>query len=196
MDATAQNLMAQLRQNPLDPNLLEELRRYCERVGDPSTWADALEHHARAASLAEADPIELGRLHFELGNLYRDQLGRSDRAIAHYRSAIDFDAAQRPAIAAARAIFSEAGKWDQVAKLLAREAESLPVGQKRAALLRERASVLTKRLSDVPAAIDRLKSEGVHLRNAMESGPGGKQVQVDDPDGNPIELFEPAAPRG
>jgi tetratricopeptide (TPR) repeat protein len=157
MDATAQHLMARLRQNPLDPNLLEELRRHCERVRDPSTWADALEHHARAAAAADADPIELGRLHYELGNLYRDQLGRSDRAIAHYRTAIDFDAAQRPAIAAARAIFGEAGKWDQVAKLLSREAESLPAGMKRVALLRERASVLSKRLSDVPGAIETLR---------------------------------------
>jgi tetratricopeptide (TPR) repeat protein len=157
MDATSQHMMAQLRQNPLDPNLLEALRRHCENVGDVTTWADALEHHARAASLANADPIELGRLHFELGNLYRDRLGRSDRAISHYRTAIDFDAAQRPAIAAARAIFAEAGKWDQVAKLLAREAESLPDGPKRAALLKERGSVLKKRLNDNPGAIEALR---------------------------------------
>jgi len=30
----------------------------------------------------------------------------------------------------------------------------------------------------------------VRFRNEMEVGPGGKQVQVEDPDGNPIELFE------
>jgi glyoxylase I family protein len=28
----------------------------------------------------------------------------------------------------------------------------------------------------------------------METGPGGRQVQIEDPDGNPIELFEPARP--
>jgi len=32
----------------------------------------------------------------------------------------------------------------------------------------------------------------MHFRNEMETGPGGKQVQLDDPDGNPLELFEPA----
>jgi Tetratricopeptide repeat len=168
MDATAQHLMAQLRQNPLDPNLLEELRRHCERVRDPATWADALEHHARAAGAADADPIELGRLHYELGNLYRDQLGRSDRAIAHYRTAIDFDAAQRPAMAAARAIFSDAGKWDQVAKLLSREAESLPRGPKRMALLRERAGVLTKRLSNLPAAVEALREAETMAREDLD----------------------------
>ena len=40
--------------------------------------------------------------------------------------------------------------------------------------------------------IDELKKQGVHFRNEMEVGPGGKQIQVEDPDGNPIELFEPS----
>ncbi|MEP7289756.1 MAG: VOC family protein [Chloroflexota bacterium] len=45
---------------------------------------------------------------------------------------------------------------------------------------------------DLPAHIDELKNQGVYFRNEMEVGPGGKQIQVEDPDGNPIELFEPA----
>ena len=48
------------------------------------------------------------------------------------------------------------------------------------------------RVSNLPALIDALKSGGVRLRNQMETGPGGRQIQVEDPDGNPIELFEPA----
>ncbi len=40
--------------------------------------------------------------------------------------------------------------------------------------------------------IDALKKAGVNFRNEMEAGPGGKQIQLEDPDGNPIELFEPA----
>ena len=48
------------------------------------------------------------------------------------------------------------------------------------------------RVDDLPACIETLKSAGLHFRNAMETGPGGKQIQVEDPDGNPIELFEPA----
>ena len=47
-------------------------------------------------------------------------------------------------------------------------------------------------VADLPVAIEALKKAALHLRNAMESGPGGKQIQLDDPDGNPIELFEPA----
>jgi glyoxylase I family protein len=48
------------------------------------------------------------------------------------------------------------------------------------------------RVNDLPAFIDVLKKGGLHFRNNMESGPGGKQIQVEDPDGNPIELFQPA----
>ena len=48
------------------------------------------------------------------------------------------------------------------------------------------------KVTDLPAQIEALKKAGVSLRNAMEVGPGGRQVQIEDPDGNPIELFEPA----
>ena len=44
---------------------------------------------------------------------------------------------------------------------------------------------------DLPARISELKKEAVRFRNDMEVGPGGRQIQVEDPDGNPIELFEP-----
>ncbi len=46
-------------------------------------------------------------------------------------------------------------------------------------------------VKDLPARIGELKTQGVRFRNEMEVGPGGKQIQVEDPDGNPIELFEP-----
>ncbi|HSM96560.1 MAG TPA: VOC family protein [Rhizomicrobium sp.] len=49
------------------------------------------------------------------------------------------------------------------------------------------------RVNDLPACIEVLKNSGTRFRNDMETGPGGRQIQVDDPDGNPIELFEPAA---
>ena len=48
------------------------------------------------------------------------------------------------------------------------------------------------RVADLPALIESLRSVGVQFRTAMEAGPGGRQIQVEDPDGNPIELFEPA----
>ena len=48
------------------------------------------------------------------------------------------------------------------------------------------------RVADLSTCIERLKTTGLHFRNEMEVGPGGKQIQLEDPDGNPIELFEPA----
>ena len=48
------------------------------------------------------------------------------------------------------------------------------------------------RVADLPALIKTLANSGAHFRNEMEVGPGGKQIQVEDPDRNPIELFEPA----
>ena len=48
------------------------------------------------------------------------------------------------------------------------------------------------RVKDLTTQIEAMKKAGVRLRNEMEVGPGGKQIQIEDPDGNPIELFEPA----
>ncbi len=48
------------------------------------------------------------------------------------------------------------------------------------------------RVTNLPDRVEALKKTGLHFRNNMEVGPGGKQIQLEDPDGNPIELFEPA----
>ena len=48
------------------------------------------------------------------------------------------------------------------------------------------------RVDDLTQCIEVLKEAGLRFRNEMEAGPGGKQIQLLDPDGNPIELFEPA----
>src|SRR5262245_23820043 len=48
------------------------------------------------------------------------------------------------------------------------------------------------RVADLPALIEMLKKAEIRFRNQMEVGPAGKQIQIEDPDGNPIELFEPA----
>ena len=48
------------------------------------------------------------------------------------------------------------------------------------------------RVNDLQTFIEALKKAGLRFRNDMETGPAGKQIQIDDPDGNPVELFEPA----
>jgi len=47
-------------------------------------------------------------------------------------------------------------------------------------------------VTDLPLRIETLKKNGIRFRNQLEVGPGGKQIQIEDPDGNPLELFEPA----
>ena len=49
-------------------------------------------------------------------------------------------------------------------------------------------------VTDLKNRIETLKKAGFHFRNEMEEGPGGKQIQIEDHDGNPIELFEPTQP--
>ena len=48
------------------------------------------------------------------------------------------------------------------------------------------------RVADLPSCIEAFRAAGLRFRNEMEVGPGGKQIQLLDADGNPIELFEPA----
>jgi glyoxylase I family protein len=48
-------------------------------------------------------------------------------------------------------------------------------------------------VNDLPAVVASLKNGGITFRNEIITGPGGKQIQVLDPDGNPVELFEPAS---
>jgi catechol 2,3-dioxygenase-like lactoylglutathione lyase family enzyme len=45
-------------------------------------------------------------------------------------------------------------------------------------------------VDDLASMIARLRDAGSKLRNEVEVGPGGKQIQIEDPDGNPIELHE------
>jgi catechol 2,3-dioxygenase-like lactoylglutathione lyase family enzyme len=49
-------------------------------------------------------------------------------------------------------------------------------------------------VSDLAALVDTLRQDGAHFRNDIVTGVGGKQILVDDPSGNPIELFEPTRP--
>jgi len=45
---------------------------------------------------------------------------------------------------------------------------------------------------DITAEVDRLRTAGVKFRNDIVTGPGGRQILLDDPSGNPVELFQPA----
>jgi catechol 2,3-dioxygenase-like lactoylglutathione lyase family enzyme len=47
-------------------------------------------------------------------------------------------------------------------------------------------------VDDLEAEVGRLRGEGIRFRSEIVKGPGGSQIVLDDPSGNPIELFQPA----
>jgi catechol 2,3-dioxygenase-like lactoylglutathione lyase family enzyme len=49
-------------------------------------------------------------------------------------------------------------------------------------------------VTDLDGTVGRLRREGVHFRNDIVTGVGGKQIMAEDPSGNPVELFEPGRP--
>jgi catechol 2,3-dioxygenase-like lactoylglutathione lyase family enzyme len=48
-------------------------------------------------------------------------------------------------------------------------------------------------VDDLPAEVERLRAANVKFRNDIATGPGGSEILLDDPSGNPVELFQPAA---
>jgi len=47
---------------------------------------------------------------------------------------------------------------------------------------------------DLAAKVEELREQGAHFRNEIVTGVGGKQILLEDPSGNPVELFEPTRP--
>ena len=47
-------------------------------------------------------------------------------------------------------------------------------------------------VDDISATVESLRARGVSFRNDVVTGPGGQQILVEDPDGNVVELFQPA----
>ena len=47
-------------------------------------------------------------------------------------------------------------------------------------------------VDDIAAEVERLRAAGLEFRNNIVTGPGGSQILLDDPSGNPVELFQPA----
>ena len=48
-------------------------------------------------------------------------------------------------------------------------------------------------VDDIAGEVERLRNTGLRFRNEIVTGPGGSQILLDDPSGNPIELFQPAS---
>jgi len=110
-----------------------------------------------------------------------------ERSIAFYTQHLGFKLEQRQGAAFARVSKDHldlllSGPGSSGARPLPDGRQAEPGGWNR----------LVLRVDDLSSSMAALKQAGLHFRSDIVSGPGGRQAQVEDPDGNPVELFEPA----
>jgi glyoxylase I family protein len=118
----------------------------------------------------------------------RDQVRDVDRAVAFYTGHLGFELLQRPA--PILAILTRGHLHLIVSGPGASGSRAMPDGRKQEPGGWNRILLY---VDDLDATVATLRKADARFRNDVEEGPGGKQIQVDDPDGNPIELHE--APR-
>ncbi len=118
----------------------------------------------------------------------RYQVADIERAIAFYTEHLGFRLAQKAGTAfaavsrgALRLILG--GPGSSGSRLMPDGRRQEPGGWNRIVIF----------VDDIARSADSLRAAGVRFRNDFEVGPGGKQILIEDPDGNPIELHEPAA---
>ena len=107
------------------------------------------------------------------------------RSVAFYRDQLGFEVEQEMLPAFARVRRDDLSLWlagpaSSAARPMPSGAKPEPGGWNR----------LVIEVDDLAAMVDRLRAAGATFRNDIVSGPGGRQILLEDPDGNPIELFE------
>ncbi|MGH3259265.1 MAG: VOC family protein, partial [Streptosporangiaceae bacterium] len=114
-----------------------------------------------------------------------------DAAIAFYRDNLGFTEVIHPAPAFAmmsrgdlRLLLSAPGAGPGGGQAMPAGSVPAPGGWNRFAI----------EVADLAVAVDGLRKVGVRFRNEIVAGVGGKQILVEDPSGNPVELFEPVLP--
>lgn len=117
----------------------------------------------------------------------RYQIADLDRAIAFYTENLGFRLEQRagPVATVSRGALHLllSGPGSSGSRTLPDGSRQEPGGWNRIVLY----------VDDLAALVDRLRGAGTKFRNEVEVGPGGKQIQILDPDGNPVEIHEPPA---
>jgi len=111
-----------------------------------------------------------------------------DAALAFYREHLGFEVVMHPAPAFAMLTRGDLRLVLSAPNPAAGGGQPMPDGTKQEPGGWNRFSV---EVSDLSETVERLRKAGVHFRNEIVTGVGGKQIIVDDPSGNPIELFEP-----
>ena len=117
----------------------------------------------------------------------RYQVADVERAVAFYTRHLGFRLEQQAGPAFARVANGNLILWLSGPK--SSGSRPMPDGRRQEAGGWNRIAL---EVTDLPSRVEALKAAGVRFRNDIETGPGGRQIQVEDPDGNPVELFEPA----
>jgi catechol 2,3-dioxygenase-like lactoylglutathione lyase family enzyme len=111
-----------------------------------------------------------------------------DAAVAFYTNNLDFTLLSNPAPAFADVVRGRlrlllSGPTSSAGRPLPDGTTPTPGGWNRIHLVVE----------DIAAEVARLRAAGLTFRSEIISGPGGRQILTEDPSGNPVELFQPAA---
>jgi catechol 2,3-dioxygenase-like lactoylglutathione lyase family enzyme len=114
-----------------------------------------------------------------------------DAAIAFYTQQLGFKLEMHPAPAFAMLSRGDLRLVLSAPNPMGGGGQPMPDGTKQAPGGWNRFSI---EVNDLAATVEVLRQAGAHFRNNIVTGVGGKQIIVDDPSGNPIELFEPILP--
>ena len=112
-------------------------------------------------------------------------VGDVDRSVSFYTDVLGFELEQQMGSAFARVSRAGLTVWlsgptSSAARPMADGRQPAPGGWNR----------FVVEVDDIDASVASLRAAGATFRNDVVTGPGGRQIVVDDPDGNPIELFE------
>ena len=111
-----------------------------------------------------------------------------DRAVAFYTQHLGFTVDQQMGPAFASVSHGDLTLW--LSGPRSSGARPLPDGRRQEPGGSNRLVIVVR---DLPTRVAELRGTGLRFRNEIVTGPGGRQIQVEDPDGNPIEIFEPAS---
>jgi glyoxylase I family protein len=145
-------------------------------------------NQSRTASSIVSDETEQGKQRFVVGlHGVRYQVNDVSRAVAFYTRHLGFKLEHQKLPEFATVSLGDfklflSGPGASGSRSMPNGTQQAPGGWNRVIL----------HVIDLPSRIDELKKADIRLRNDMEAGPAGRQIQLEDPDGNPIELFEPA----
>jgi catechol 2,3-dioxygenase-like lactoylglutathione lyase family enzyme len=111
-----------------------------------------------------------------------------DAAIAFYRDRLGFREEMHPAPTFAMLSHGDLRLLLSAPSAMGGGGQSMPDGRAPEPGGWNRISLV---VPDLTSIVERLRAGGVHFRNDIVTGVGGKQILLDDPSGNPVELFEP-----